>query len=251
MPPKSKGREASVETDPPAPVVLAVDAGASCGYAVAKIDPTLRSATVCEYGFMDIDTSSRYIGDWCRNLMSRLDLIQDRVSATDIAVEDYFFSSRHKSGANVNPIYRAAIYIWARNRGLPHHTLGITNWKTFVAGRSTATREEKAAWGAERAKKLMIARALWERHQIRFPNFSISETTGRPIALRMDCVDAVGQAIYAAHMIYACKDFSCSVPVPPDHAFPKTTKSAIDYRSFASMDRAVISDSAKPKRRRG
>jgi Holliday junction resolvasome RuvABC endonuclease subunit len=228
-------------------VVLAVDAGASCGYAIARIDRSARKADVFEYGYMDIDTSSPFVGDWCRNLMARLDSICARIRITDVAVEDYFFSSRHKSGANVNPMYRAAIYIWARGAGLPHHTLGITNWKTFVAGRSTATREEKAAWGAERAKKLMVARALWDRHQIRFPNFSVSEATGRPIALRMDCVDAVGQALYAAHMIYACRDFSCSVPVPPDHSFPKTAKRLLDYSEFASIGDASV---ARPQRRR-
>lgn len=252
MPPKHQtlalNKAAAVEpTAERAPVILAIDAGASCGYAVARVhrETELKTAEVVEYGYLSIDTSSPYIGDWCRDLMARLTDIQSRVAATDIAVEDYFFSMRTRSGANVNPMYRAAVYIWAREAGLPHYTLGITNWKTLVAGRSTPTREEKAAWGAERAKKLMIVKALWERHQIRFPNFSVSEATGKPISLRLDCVDAVGQVLYAAHLRYACRDFKCSVPVPPDHVFPKGHKNGVDYASFANIGVA-----AKPAARR-
>ena len=207
--------------------ILALDPAHSTGYAVAKIDG--QHCEIIEYGFIDVDSTSTYIGDWCLDLQKRISSIQDRVRADEISVEDYFFGSRFASGSNLNPAYRAAIHMWARQRDLHYEVLNISNWKVFIAGRSTPTKEQKRMWGKEPAKKLMIMQALWERFGIRFPNHSISEATGKPILFRFDIVDAVAQAMYAGYLRYNCKTFSCTVSVPPDVAFKKANKKQFNY----------------------
>ena len=184
---------------------------------------------IVEYGFIDVDNTSSYVGDWCLDLQNRLTAIQGRVKADEIAVEDYFYSTRFKQGANVNPAYRTAIHMWSRNQNLHYEVLNISNWKIFVAARSIPTKEQKIKWGKEAAKKLMIVEALWSRFKIRFPNHSISENTKRPIIFRFDVADAVAQGMYAAYLRYNCKTFTSLVAIPPDVVFKKTSKKQFVY----------------------
>lgn len=207
--------------------ILAIDPGGSSGYAVARISQD--HCEIVEYGFIDVDTSSQYIGDWCIDLKRRISELQNRIQADEIAVEDYFFGARFASGSNVNPAYRTVIHMWARELNLHYEVLNISNWKVFIAGRSTPTKPQKQKWGAAPAKKLMIVQALWERFGIKFPNHSISENTGKPIHFRFDVVDAVAQAMYASYLRFNCKTFSCTVPIPADVTFKKLNKKQFLY----------------------
>lgn len=207
--------------------ILALDPAASTGYAVARIEDDL--CTIVEYGFIDVDTKSQYIGDWCIDLQNKVDNLFKIHKADSIAVEDYFFGSRFASGSNVNPAYRTAIHMWARNNKLHYEVLNISAWKVFVAGRSTPTRLQKQKWGAGPAKKLMIVEALWERFSIRFPNHSLSKSTGKPIQFRFDIVDAVAQAMYASFLLYNCKQFKSSVDIPDDVTFKNVSKKSFSY----------------------
>jgi len=169
------------------------------------------------------------MGDWCLDLIRKLDELEYNINADEVAVEDYFFSGRFAKGSNVNPSYRAAIYMWARRNAMHYEILNISNWKVFIAGRSTPTKEQKLKWGKEAAKKLATVEALWKRWNIRLPNHSISENTGKPIAFRFDVADAIAQAMYAAYLRYNCKEFTSSVPVPPDFVFKKPSKKTFSY----------------------
>lgn len=206
---------------------IALDPAQSTGFALARVDGT--HCEIFDYGFIEVDDSSAYVGDWCIDLVSRIDALHATHKFTDVAVESFFFSSRFTLGTDVNPAYRTAIHIWARQKNLPYSILNISSWKTIVAGRSTPTKEQKAKYGKEAAKKIMIVQALWERHGIRLPNHSISEATGKPILFRYDIGDAIGQAIYHAYEKYRCKTFSCSVPVPPDVTFSRASKKHFSY----------------------
>ena len=194
--------------------ILALDPAASSGFALAHIDG--RTCTVFEYGFIDVDTASLWQGDHCLNLMKRLDDIYARTPFEAVGVESYFFSKKFCSGSDVNAAYRTAIHIWCRQKGLPYTILNISNWKSFVAGSSTPSKLQVQMWGKQPAKKLYIQEALLKRHNIRFPNHSLSEKTGKPIKFRYDLVDAVAQAIYFAHCDFNCNVFSSIFPVPPD-----------------------------------
>lgn len=209
----------------PQTTILAVDPGASCGFAVVKVssEAPARTSEVVAYGYIDVDTSSSYVGDWCIDLTNQIEKLATKHNITEIAIEDYFFSRKTRSGANINPAYRTAIHIWARQRGIHYEVVGISAWKVYVSGRSSPTREQKKQWGAK-ANKLMIVDALWRRHGIRFPNHSISEKTGKPLEFRLDCADAVGQGVYAAFARYNCVMTKCSVPVPPDITFRSVKK---------------------------
>mgnify|MGYP000630262547 CR=1 FL=1 len=206
---------------------IAIDPAASTGYAVAIIENS--HCEITHYGYIDIDTSSVYLGDWCIYLQKKIQELYIKHDFTDVAVEDYFFSSKFVSGVGVNTAYRTAIHMWARQNSLPYSILNITNWKTIAAGRSTPPKEFKLKYGKEAAKKIYLVESLYLRHNIRLPNHSISESTGKPVLFRYDIADAVGMTIYHAYEKYNCKTFSCSVPVPPDVVFPRASKKHYVY----------------------
>ena len=230
-------------------VFIAIDPGASCGYALGRVDGS--HCDIFSYGYINIDTSSPYLGDWCLDLQKQLKILYETYRFTDVAVEDFFFSSRFVSGVDVNPAYRTAIHMWARANSLPYSILNISSWKTVAAGRSTPTKEQKLKWGKSESKKLYLVQALWERHGIRLPNHSISEKTGKPIIFRYDVADAIGQAIYHAHERYNCRSFSCSVPVPPDVTFSKLSKKHFSYQeSSINTKQEVLNGKEKAKSRK-
>ena len=209
--------------------ILAIDPAASSGFAVAEIDGD--NCVITEYGFIDVDTASLYVGDWCLDLERRIQALYDRVKPDEIAVEDYFFGQKFSSGANVNPAYRTVIHMFARRLGIHYEILNISNWKVFAAGRSTPTKEQKLKYGKVPSKKIMIIEALWKRWKIRFPNHSLSENTGKPVMFRYDVADAVAQAMYAAYLRYNCKNFTSTVSVPDDVVFKKLSKKNFIYES--------------------
>lgn len=211
-------------------ILLALDPGASTGYALVNIDEENSTADIYEYGFIDVDITSNYSGDHCINLMERLQSIIDEHQVNYICVEDFFFSRKFATGCTVNVAFRTAIHILARQNGLDYSILNISAWKTYIAGRSTPTREQKQKWGPTPAKKLFIQQALWEWWGFRFPNHSISENTGKPIAFRYDIIDVVAQALYFCAMIWHVKgEITLSVPVPDDINFKRKSKKQFLY----------------------
>jgi Holliday junction resolvasome RuvABC endonuclease subunit len=208
-------------------ILLTLDPAKSTGYSIAKIEEKICS--IIEYGFIDVDTSSPYMGDWCINLQQKLDEINERIKIDEVAVEDYFYSSRFKQGSNVNPAYRTAIHMWSRNLNLHYEILNISSWKIYVCGRTTPTKQQKQKWGASNAKKMMVVQALWERHGIKFPNHSTSHKTGKPIQFRFDIADAVAQSMYAAYLRFNCNNFISLVDVPEDVLFKNVNKKHFVY----------------------
>lgn len=230
-------------------IFIAVDPGASTGYAVAKV--TNSHCTITNYGFIEVDTSSQYVGDWCLDLQSRIEELHNIHAFSDVAVEDYFFSSSFTSGVNVNPAYRTAIHMWTRTKAMPYSVLNISSWKTIAAGRSTPTKEQKLKWGKSHSKKLYLVEALWKRHGIRLPNHSISEKTNKPVIFRYDIADAIGQAIYHAYEKYNCKTFSCDVPVPEDVTFARTSQKHFQYDDICiNQSKEVLNGTKKESRSR-
>ncbi len=209
--------------------VLSLDPADSTGYCIMNIASDLSTAEIVEYGYIDVDTSSNFQGDHCLDLMNRVKSIIDAHDVTHVTVEDYFFSQRFANGSNVNAAYRTALHILCRLNKLDYTILNISAWKSFVAGRSVPTKEQKLKWGKEAGKKLFIQQALWERWGFKFPNHSLSEKTGKPIIFRFDIVDVVGQADYFAGLLQRVKSISMNVPVPPDVPFKKVNKKQFIY----------------------
>jgi len=209
-------------------ILLAFDPGSSCGYAVASVDELTRSATLIHYGIIE-PKSSTYVGDSSIDLMQQVKDIIIKYGAQEVSLEDYFASSKFASGTDLNYYYRGAIQIQVRSMGLHYEMLNISNWKVFVAGRSMPTKEQKIKYGKAPAKKIMIQEALWNRFNIRFPNHSISPTTGKPIQFRMDSVDAVGQLFYFCNLRYNIINFTSTVAIPPDVEFKRVNKKQFQY----------------------
>jgi hypothetical protein len=149
-----------------------------------------------------------------------------------VAIEDYFFSKKFVAGCDLNGAYRTALHILCRQRGIPYKILNISEWKKFVAGRSTPTPDQKAKWGKDPSKKLYMQQALWQRWGFRFPNHSLSNLTGKPILFRYDIVDAVAQAVYFSRIYLNASSVTMTVPVPPDVVWKKPSKKSFSYDDF-------------------
>ncbi len=178
---------------------LVLDPGHSMGYCVFNVDNDKMCIT--DYGFYDIDKSSEYMGDWCIDLENWLINKIKSTNASNIVREKYFFSGRFRTGSNVNVAYRTAIDMTARRHNLPYHEVGPSEWKYFLCGRSTPTKEQITHWGKANAKKYMSQASLWLKYQLRFPSHCISNKTNRVIKFRHDVIDAVGIAVYFARKI--------------------------------------------------
>ena len=214
--------------------MLVLDPAASTGYCLVSISTDGSRALIYSYGFIDVDCSSEYTGDWCIDIQNQLRSICEKHCVSHMAVENFFFSKRYANGSTVNVELRTAIYILARQMKLPYTILGISEWKKFISGRVTPTREQKKKWGATRAKKLAIQQALWEKYQIRFPNHSISKKTGRPMALRLDIVDVVAQSIYFCKIFLNVSKIETRVKVPKD--LPIKGKPSFEYPKTVEND---------------
>jgi len=206
--------------------LLAIDPGTSCGYAIAEMSGD--KVNVFEYGIIDIPDDIVF-GKKSIFLMNRIKQICQNNKIEHVGIEDYFASSRFASGTDVNYYYRGAIQIQSTLDGIPYTMLNISQWKGYVAKRSTPTKEQKKLYGNAPSKKIFIQQALWERFKIRFPNHTVSEKTGKPIVFRYDVVDAVGQVIYLAHLLGEIKEISCSVKTAEDVVFKKTSKKLFAY----------------------
>lgn len=225
--------------------ILSLDPAASTGYCITELNEN-KEATIIEYGYINIDTLKRkekddqtgkevevsYVGDHCIDLMKKVSLLIDAQKIDHITVEDYFFSLSFSTGATINVAYRTAIHILARQKNIPYTILNVSEWKKFVAGRCTPTKEQKAKWGKIDSKKLFIQQALWEIYKIKFPNHSLSEKTGKPILFRFDIVDVVGQCIFYLMKKRNIIKINCNVPIPPDVVHKGNVKKIFEYPTF-------------------
>lgn len=202
--------------------ILVVDPAASTGYCFVEVSED-GHASIYQYGILDVQ-DSEYVGDRALELMDKIEKLINEEDVQEVAVEDYFFGGKFATGSGVNTAFRAAVHMATRKYGLHYEVLNVTEWKKWVAGRSTPTPPQKKKWGKEAAKKLMIQEALFEKHGFRFPNHSISPKTGKPILFRFDVVDAVGMAIFYLQKFKEVKSISLDVSVPPDQPVKKTKK---------------------------
>ena len=192
--------------------IMVLDPATSTGYCICRV--SCDEGSIIEHGIIDVDVSSRYQGDHCIDLMSKLKEKIELYSVKHIAVEDYFFSSKCKNGSTVNVAFRTAIHVLARSVGIGYTILSISSWKKHIAGRATATVEQKKAWKTM-ANKYFIQQAILVKWGIKFPNHCVT-ATGKIISAKSDVVDAVGQSIYYMEKILNVKNIKCEVVCPPD-----------------------------------
>jgi Holliday junction resolvasome RuvABC endonuclease subunit len=210
-------------------VVLTIDPASSTGYAVTNINVQEDTADIFDYGFINIDNSSKYMGDWCISIMEEVKQLIYKYNAELVTVEGYFSTGKFCGGADINYFYRAAIHILCRQFKLHYEILNVSEWKKYIAFRSTPTKEQKKNWGKEAAKKLFVQQALWERYSIKFPNFSISNKTGKPVKFCFDIVDSVAMAVYYAERFQRIRKISVSVTIPENIEWTKEPRGTFCY----------------------
>lgn len=205
--------------------LLSIDPATTTGWCVLEFSPpgTLDdeegSGMVCiqDYGYFTIDTSSEYEGDHCKNMQNRiLDLI-DKWNIDEVCLEDYFFSRKARQGANKNVYFRGSIITLLRDTTLMKNIkdekmhygiVNIYNWKKYMNGKSTVSKELKKKYKAN-ANKMVTVISLWEKHNIKFPNSFLSEKgKNKMVNMKMDVVDSIAIGLY-----YIFDKYNTEVPV--------------------------------------
>ena len=230
--------------------ILSLDPSITTGYAVAQINPDCNSSIIIKYGYLEVDTTSKYVGDWCNDLYEKVKLLIEENSIKEVCVEDYFFSGKTRSGSNINPAYRAAIHMICRKMEIPYTIINISKWKKHVAGRVRPSKSHYIKYGKSKAQKTYIQEALWLRYRIKFPNFCISEKTGRPVVLKYDIVDATAIMIYWLECIKNITSISVSVPVPENIEFKRRYSSFIYEEKNIEEDTDTIEPVPNKKKKR-
>jgi Holliday junction resolvasome RuvABC endonuclease subunit len=204
---------------------LVVDPAIITGWALLKIydcGADCYRGEICEYGYVTIpEESEETDGDRCNWVFDWTGEMIEKHAVTHVVEEEFFFSKRFATGSPVNVMLRAAIQMSVRKKGLQYTKVSPSLWKSFVAGRSTPTKEQVKLWGKLSAKKLFVQKALWDNYGFRFPDHSLSKPSPknkkqRPVKLNMDQVDAVGIAVFYCCCINRIQEITLTVLAPPD-----------------------------------
>lgn len=204
---------------------LIVDPAGTTGYCLVDVDG--ENANITHFDLIHIDTSSDYLGDHCIDFKKKIEKLLDDYNIESVGIEDYMARGKFVTGLNTNVSYRAAVHMACRERNIHYQILNVTQWKKWVAGTSSPNKLQKKMWGKEAAKKVYIQEALWEKYDIRFPNHSISDKTGKPVKFKYDVVDAVGQAVFYLENYMGVKYITCSVEISKDVVLKNNSKSFI------------------------
>ena len=195
--------------------ILALDPAISTGYALATINPITQTADIYEYGFIELDTEDERDGAKAVEMMDKVEILIYKHNIKHVVVEDYFFSRKFATGSMLNAALRTAIHAKCVLMDIEYTILGISLWKKFINKRTTPTKEQKALYGKEPAKKIMTQQSLWEQFGFRFPNHSISQKTNKPIKFRYDIVDAVAQCVTHCILSERCNIDKITLSVEP------------------------------------
>lgn len=174
--------------------ILALDPATVCGYAVMDVRET--EACIVSMGVVRACTSSEFQGDWLIDLRSKISSLLDAHSPTTCYVEDYFFHARQRCGSSLNVLYRAAIYMLMRDRGIPYRVVPPSEWMKFVLDRRVGV---KASAAGKDAKKVIVKTAIESAFGVRFPITTCVD--GRVLKFKYDVSDAVGIAIFGLHEV--------------------------------------------------
>ena len=166
--------------------ILAFDPSKSCGIALLE-DGVLRNSWL----FISPDADN---GEVYRSFLNQVKLTM-MWNIPDLVVLESYFVGKFHNGADVNYTLRGLIELAAADAGKPVQYVSPTEWKKFVAGRSTATIEQKKMWGAKSNKQFII-KALEDRFGVTLP--PMVGLRGKEKSPPSDCYDAIGIALCAA-----------------------------------------------------
>lgn len=186
--------------------VLVLDPATSSGFMLLDVDEG--KVVVERLGLIDLKGNET---SW------KLALFYDYISSfitthnvTKIVFEEYFFSSRFCSGANLNVYIRGMLMLIAGQKCLEVITIPPSDWKKCIAGSCYPSKEQKKKWKAK-AKKEYIKEALDVKWGISFPE-KVDKSKGpkpKMINLKSDLIDCVGIGI-----CYLLRDSKVSKQTP-------------------------------------
>ena len=172
--------------------VLVLDPASTTGWVLFVIDPDTKSARMAQFGhYTAPDAPTEVLTLIC--IQKEIKRLIEVYQVDHIAIEDYFFSSKFANGSKLNVAIRTAIHLQASYSNVPFTIINVGVWKSFIAGRSKATKAEKLLYKAK-ANKMFIAKALEEKFEIKIPETTESVDAKGKIKLvkfKSDIVDAV------------------------------------------------------------
>lgn len=172
-------------------MTLALDPASRTGWAFFLAG----SVAPSEYGFFDVCKTSSVEGDWLLDYERQVTALLDRWSPHEIVVEDYFFSRRFATGADLNYMLRAVIYMCARRRNeTPYRVVSPSSWFVHVVGRAAVKKQDR---------KNAVRTALETRFGIALPTKTRSAVSARLIVTPPDIADAIGQGLFALGILPA------------------------------------------------
>lgn len=116
---------------------------------------------------------------------------------TVVIQESFFSSSKFTQGVDVNFVLRGLITMMASRENVPLLQCSPSEWKRFVAKRSTPTKEEKILYKTK-AKKAFIQDALKLRG-VTLPDKYMGQK-GKMVNTPSDVWDAIGILMYGAYI---------------------------------------------------
>jgi len=175
--------------------VLAFDPSESTGVAIGTIkDKTLHIEKVgMLFAKKELDLGLMYL-DYDMKVQ-RLIMIEE----PQIVIQESFFASgKFCQGVDVNFVLRGLISMACSREDKSLLTASPSEWKKFVAKRSSPTKEEKLKYGTK-AKKAFIQEALRNKGIILPEKYT--GPSGRKINVTSDVWDAIGILLYGAYLI--------------------------------------------------
>jgi Holliday junction resolvasome RuvABC endonuclease subunit len=146
-----------------------------------------------------IDLSkTKVIDDGHRLLLFRQHLSQiiREHQISHVCVESYFFSSRFCVGSNLNPAFRAIVWMVCAEFDIPYEIINITQWKTFIGGQCKPDKKLVRKLTRAVANKEYIKQALIDKYGIKLEGEVYDVIKGCKIPMTYDVSDSIAIGIY-------------------------------------------------------
>lgn len=181
--------------------VLALDPSCSTGVAVGIINPQ-NIMSIQEVGLFLADKEKSQ-GQMYVEYLERLRLLVQNLNPDIIIHETFFSSGKFAQGVDVNFVLRGLIKIVIFENSKITFEASPSEWKKFIAKRSTPTKDEKQVYGTK-ANKMFIQKAIIES------GINVAEhyigVSKRKVKVPSDVWDAIGILRYGCYLASYCHE---------------------------------------------
>ncbi len=180
-------------------IVLALDPATCSAYTIfdtAIVGDT--KSKIIKYGLIDLsgahkfDNDGQKLAEFEKHVIS---LIKNN-SIEQVALEDYFFNSRFRSGSSLNGAVRAIVWLVCAKLNIPYHIINISKWKTHIAGNVKPEKVLVKKLTKKVASKEYIKLALERKYQIILGEQIYDLAKNCMVPFKYDISDSIGIGIY-------------------------------------------------------